>query len=338
MKNVASEDETRKNEIGSVHGVHEHFGVSQARLPEPNFDAVSSSAVVFQRPDNPDPCPMPDNNNIYQPHPARIVRIIDENSQTRTFVLRFQDDRRNDSFTYQPGQFMMVSIPHHGEAPLSFSSTPTRPGAMELSVRRAGRLTGAMHQLAEGDIIGLRGPFGKPFPMEDLTGRNLLFVAGGIGLAPMRSVINFCLDRRSEYGRITILVGNRSPADICFADDLKRWQDTDGVGCHLTVDAAGQDWPHHVGLVTTLLDRFRDEPTASSALVCGPPIMIRFVIADLVRMGFADDQIITTMERHMKCGVGACGHCHMDNKLVCVDGPVFSRRQLFDLDIEELRG
>lgn len=277
------------------------------------------------------------NGNVYQPLPAVIERIVDENCQIRTFVLRFVDDTVNRAFTYGPGQFMMVTVPHQGEAPISFSSTPSRPGSIELSVRLAGRLTGAMHGMKEGEILGLRGPFGTPFPMDSLRGGHLLFVAGGIGLAPLRGVINYCLDRRGDYGRITILAGSKCPDDVSFHHDLSLWREEPDVACFVTVDVGDDSWPHHTGLVTTLLDRFADPPAASHALVCGPPVMIRFVMADLGRRGFSDERIITTMERHMKCGIGACGHCHMDDKLVCVDGPVFSRAQLKGLDIEELR-
>ncbi len=277
------------------------------------------------------------NENIYQPQPAMIRAIRDENCQIKTFVLAFRDPERNRRFTYEPGQFMMVSIPHQGEAPISFSSTPTRPGTIELSIRKAGRLTGAMHELREGDVIGLRGPFGRPFAMDELKGFHLLFVAGGIGLAPLRGVINYCLDNRQDYGLITILAGSRCPADVSFEKDLRAWREQPGVTCAVTVDVGDEKWPHHVGLVTSLLDRFTEDPAASRAIVCGPPLMIRFVMADLSKRGFADTDIITTMERHMKCGIGVCGHCHLDNKLVCVDGPVFTRAELQDLDIEELR-
>jgi NAD(P)H-flavin reductase len=194
-----------------------------------------------------------------------------------------------------------------------------------------------MHELKEGDVIGLRGPYGRPFAMEEFKSAHLLFVAGGIGLAPLRGVINYCLDNRQDYGRITILAGSRCPDDVSFAEDLHAWKEQPDVTCAVTVDVGDDKWPHHVGLVTTLLDRFTEDPAASKALVCGPPLMIRFVMADLAKRGFADADIITTMERHMKCGVGICGHCHMDNKLVCIDGPVFSRAELKDLDIEELR-
>lgn len=266
--------------------------------------------------------------NSYLPHPARITRVVEENSQIKTFALAFTDPDLNGAFSYLPGQFVMVSAPHHGEAPISIASTPTRPGVIELSVRRAGALTTAMHAMAPGDLLALRGPYGRPFPLASCQGRDLLFVAGGIGLAPLRSLINFCLDHRPEYGKITLLYGSRSPADIAFSADLTAWQDQQAVECLLSVDTAGPGWQGHVGLVTTLLDLVSLEPARTSAIVCGPSIMIRFVLAALSRMGLADSEIITTLERHMKCGIGVCRHCHMDRTLVCAEGPVFSLAQL----------
>ena len=260
--------------------------------------------------------------NIYLPKPARVDKIIDENSQIKTFVLSFIDPASQQSFSSQPGQFLMVSLPHCGEAPISISSTPTRPGSIHLSVRKAGLLTSAMHGLAPGDIIGVRGPYGKPFALEELAGRDLLFVAGGIGLAPLRSVINHCLDSGHD-GRIEILYGSRTPSDIAFKEDIAFWQDQKNVTCRLTVDVAEPGWDGPVGVVTSLLTEVDFDPKNSVALVCGPPMMIRFVMAELSAKGYDDEKIITTMERHMKCGVGACGHCHMDDRLVCVDGPVF---------------
>jgi len=272
----------------------------------------------------------------YLPRTARIDKVIAENSQIKTFALSFTDRARQESFRYLPGQFMMVSIPHCGEAPISFSSTPTRPGAIHLSVRRAGKLTTAMHELKEGDLVGLRGPYGRPFDLEFFQGRDLLFVAGGIGLAPLKSVIDYCLDQGPNYGKITILYGSRVPSDIAFGQPIKEWRETAEVNCLLTVDAAEPGWEGEVGLVTSLLDKIEINPATQTAVVCGPPMMIGATLTELSRRGFSDEHLITTMERHMKCGVGICRHCHMDGKLVCVDGPVFNRAQLLQMDVAEL--
>ena len=276
-------------------------------------------------------------NDIYLPKPAIIEDIIVENSQIKTFVLVLRDKKSADSFTYQPGQFVMVSVPHCGEAPISISSTPTRPESIHLSVRKAGKLTAAMHDLAVGETIGIRGPYGRGFPMEEFKGSNLLFVAGGIGLAPLRSVINYCLDRRADYGTISVLYGSREPADIAFKADLDKWESDRDIACFMTVDRADDEWQGAVGVVTCLFDSCSLNSTGCTALVCGPPMMIRAVLADLSLRGFGDDQIITTMERHMKCGVGICRHCHMDEKLVCTDGPVFSLAELRRLHVMELQ-
>ncbi|MCF6290289.1 MAG: FAD/NAD(P)-binding protein [Desulfobacterales bacterium] len=274
--------------------------------------------------------------NSYLPRPARISEVIEENSRIKTFVLSFADQELNRSFSYRPGQFMMVSIPHCGEAPISFSSTPSRPGTIQLSVRRAGRLTDAMHQLGTGAMVGLRGPFGRPFPLDRIIGRDLLFVAGGIGLAPLRSVINYCLDQDNSYGRLTILYGSRTPDDIAFKRDLDLWRQHPRATCLLTVDQTRPGWDGPVGVVTGLLDAIEVTPANTVALVCGPPLMIRFVLARLSRIGLKEKNIITTLERQMKCGLGICGHCHMDGQLVCVDGPVYTMAQLLELDVMEL--
>jgi NAD(P)H-flavin reductase len=266
-------------------------------------------------------------DNIYLPKSAVIKEVIGENEQIKTFVTAFRDEMSNRSFTYEPGQFMMVSIPGFGEAPISISSTPTRPGTLELSVRRAGKLTDAMHKLQAGDSIGLRGPYGRPFPL-DIIGNDLLFVAGGIGLAPLRSVINYCLDQSGTHGKKVILYGSRLPSDIAFQRDIAEWQQRSGVTCILTVDQAETGWTGPVGLVTSLFDGLDLNSEKSVALVCGPPVMIPPVLRQLKKMGFADENIWTTMERYMKCGVGICGHCHMEGKLICVDGPVFNKREL----------
>jgi len=272
--------------------------------------------------------------NIYLPKSAVIKEIIIENALIKTFVVAFVDEMYNRTFTYEPGQFMMVSIPHCGEAPISISSTPTRPGDLHLSVRKAGKLTDAMHLLKIGDKIGLRGPYGRPFPM-DIIGKDMLFVAGGIGLAPLRAVVNYSLDQSGDHGRKTVLYGCRTPGDLAFLKDIEEWRNR-GVTCLLTVDEADSDWKGSIGVVTTLMPNLDINSQDSIASVCGPPIMIRFVLTQLQRMGFSDENIWTTMERHMKCGVGLCGHCHLDDKLICLDGPVFNRAELKDMDVMEL--
>ncbi len=271
--------------------------------------------------------------NVFLPHEAVIKEIVEENSSIRTYILEFTDREFNGAFSYLPGQFVMLSVPGQGEAPISISSTPTRPGTIHLSVRRAGRLTSALHSMTTGQYVGVRGPYGRPFPMDDLKGRDLLFVAGGIGLAPLRSVISFCLDKPGQYGSVTLLYGSRCPSDMAFRPDLDEWAASGAVDVRLTVDVAEPGWDGNVGLVTTLLDQVMLKGDGTSALLCGPPVMIDVVIRRLLDAGVSPHDIITTMERNMKCGVGLCGHCHMGSVLVCRHGPVFSVAELQEIEV-----
>ncbi len=266
--------------------------------------------------------------NIYLPEQAIIRNIIPENQLVNTYELGLLDELTNHRFTFQPGQFMMISLPHQGEAAISFSSSPESMEGFALTIRNSGRLTAAVHELRKGDIIGVRGPYGKPFPLDQLAGKNLLFIAGGIGLAPLRPVIEHCLAHAGDFGRITLLYGSKTPEEFCFSRDFPRWK-TGGIDCRLTADQACGDWKGEIGLVTCLLNGVTVEE-GDMALVCGPGIMIRFVLRQLQAMGMPAENILTTLERHMKCGVGTCGHCHMEEKLVCQDGPVFTAAELPD--------
>lgn len=278
-----------------------------------------------------------ESRNLYLPYTAEILEIIVENSQIKTFTLAFVDQEFNRAFSYEPGQFVMLSVPHCGEAPISISSSPAQPGTLQLSIRVAGKLTAAMHQLRQGDRVGLRGPYGRPFPMNELAGNDLLFVAGGIGLAPLRSVITTCLlEERFANSRLIILYGSRTPSDLAFRSSINAWQKIPQVTCHLTVDLPEPGWSGAVGLVTGLFDRVELEPATSKALICGPPLMIKPVIAGLKAKDYRNQNIITTLERQMKCGVGLCRHCHMGKTLVCKNGPVFTWEELHKLDVMEL--
>ncbi len=274
-------------------------------------------------------------NTNFIPERAIIRTIVHENEQISTFRLELIN--KNVPFTFLPGQFLMLSVPHCGEAAISISSSPEALPLFDLSIRKAGELTLAIHKIQEGDQVGVRGPFGTPFPIEEFASKNLLFIAGGIGLAPLKSVIDHCLFQSSTKedaaGSITLLYGSRSPSDIAFRQVIELWK-KQGVDCRITVDEKDSSWNGNVGLVTDLLSRCATDSNTRS-LVCGPPIMIRFVISQLSAMGCDDTAIFTTLERHMKCGMGLCGHCHLDGKLVCIDGPVFSLSQLKRLDVTE---
>jgi NAD(P)H-flavin reductase len=269
--------------------------------------------------------------NAYLPLQVRVVEIIHENQLVKTFRLVFVDEIVQNHFTYQPGQVMMLSVPHCGEAPFSFSSAPDRSDGFSLSIRKTGRLTGALQDIRVDDILAVRGPFGRPFPVDALSGSSLLFTAGGIGMAPLRSVLEFCVHNRADYGDITLLYGCRTPDDFCFRTDLERWAAAGLLELHYTVDEATAQWHGNVGLVTELITgQWIQEKT--QALVCGPGIMIRFVVKKLRALGLGDERIFTTLERQMKCGIGICGHCHFNDTMICTDGPVFRVSELPGLE------
>lgn len=276
--------------------------------------------------------PIVGDDNTYLPKRAIIRNIVAQNQTVRTLQVVFEDEIYNTDFFYQPGQFMMLSMPHCGEAPFSISSSPSRPGHFSLTIRKAGVLTNAAFNLCPGDMVGIRGPYGRPFPIADLSGCNLIFIAGGIGMAPLRSVLQFCLDHRDKYGEIKVMYGCKSPEEFCFMDDLQTWEKEGLIKTHLTVDEACDEWNGCVGLVTSLLDDVEIGGDSTKALVCGPGVMIRFVIERLVAMGLPKGNICTTLERHMKCGVGICGHCHHEEKMICTDGPVFIGSELTNLE------
>ncbi|MDA8409541.1 MAG: FAD/NAD(P)-binding protein [Treponema sp.] len=266
------------------------------------------------------------NNNEYLPRPARITAVRRETFDVKTFSLEFVD--RADAFSYKQGQFAEISVLGQGEVPISITSSPSRKGPMEFTIRAAGRVTSAMHDLGPGDALYLRGPYGNAFPFETLKGRNLYFVAGGIGLAPLRSLINMVLDSIEDFGDVKILYGAKNPEELCFRGELEEWKAIPGVEVYLTVDRASPGWTGPVGLVTALWDAAALSPENAVAILCGPPIMIKFAAAGLSGRGFGDEAIVMTLERYMKCGVGKCGHCNIGGSFVCTDGPVFDYAQV----------
>ncbi|NOX96716.1 MAG: heterodisulfide reductase subunit F [Nitrospirae bacterium] len=268
--------------------------------------------------------------NIYLPHLAAIKEIREETQDIKTFKLVFQDEELRKSFTYKPGQFIEFSIFGVGESPFCLASSPTREGYIECSIKKMGKVTQAIHDLEEGDIVGIRGPYGNGFPVEEMKGKNLIFVGGGIGLAPLRSLIWNVIDRRDDFKDVIIVYGSRSIADLVYKDELKQWQNTPGVKLTLTVDPGGEaeDWKGEIGFVPTILEKVNPSPGNSLVITCGPPIMIKFVLVTLNKMNFSSQQIITTLERKMTCGLGKCGRCNIGSVYVCKDGPVFTYAQI----------
>ncbi|HIJ95500.1 MAG TPA: FAD/NAD(P)-binding protein [Desulfuromonadales bacterium] len=269
---------------------------------------------------------------LYVPFECIIVSVSDLTPNEKLFRLQVPEGK---ALGHLPGQFVQVSLLGWGEAPISIASSPTRSDYFELGVRRAGSLTGALHQRVAGDTIGIRGPYGRSFELDRLRGRDLLLISGGCGLAPMRSLIQYCEDRRAEFGRVTILYGAKSIEDTLFKQDLNAWETSAHFACSRTVDRAqaGGCYGGNVGQITSLIPPLTIDCAQTVAVIVGPPVMYRFVIAELKKKGLTSVQIVVSLERQMRCGVGKCGHCSIEHLSCCQDGPVFWLHE-----IEHLRG
>lgn len=261
------------------------------------------------------------NSQLYLPKQVKIISVREESQLVKSYRLKINEE-------FKPGQFLQVSVLGVGEVPISISSSPTEKEFIQLTVRKAGMVTGAIYNLAKNTSLGLRGPYGNFFPTEDMKKKDLVFVAGGIGLAPLRSIVKYVLDNRRDYGHVYLLYGAKQQNEMIFKNELKQWQFLKDVDLLLTVDKADKGWKGNRGVVTTLFDKLKVDYKNCVAVICGPPIMIRYSIYKLLELGLDPKDIIVTLERYMKCGVGKCGHCYINDKYVCVDGPVFTFPQL----------
>jgi sulfhydrogenase subunit gamma (sulfur reductase) len=257
--------------------------------------------------------------SLYLPTMATIVDVQEETRQEKIFSIRLPDGQNLGN---TPGQFVMVSLPGIGEAPISVMSSPSRTGeTFKLCIRNAGDLTGIIHGLQPGDEIGIRGPFGRGFPIETFEGKDILVAPGGLGLAPARSLIDEILDNRTKFGRLIILYGARNPSELLFKEARAEWEKRDDVELTVTVDRPDEDWKGHVGVITTLFEHIQINPYKTIAVTVGPPIMYRFVTVELLGKGLNPEQIWMSFERRMKCAVGKCGHCQVNHRYSCQDGP-----------------
>lgn len=274
-------------------------------------------------------CTCDSKKDIYLPLPATVSKVQPMTKLESFFSCRLDS---GEELGHMPGQFVEVSIPGIGEAPISVSSSPTRKGSFEMVIRKVGNVSNALHELAAGDKIFIRGPFGTSFPIERMKGKDVIFICGGIGLVPVRSAIQYVLDNRKDYRRVIILFGAKTPRDRLFVEELDEWRHDKNVTLLQTVDRRDESWYGAEGVITTLLPLVKIDKDNTVAVICGPPIMYKFVIINLLEAGLKEDQIYLSLERHMKCGVGKCGHCQISNIYVCQDGPVFKFSDITDIE------
>ena len=275
-------------------------------------------------------------DNIYKPYLMEIENIVEETPDVRTFRLKFKNSGEAEKFAFRAGQFGEYSVLGEGESTFCVASSPTRKGYIECTFRKAGRVTNALANLEIGDTVGFRGPYGNTFPIEEWEGKNLLYIAGGIALPPMRCVIWNTIDLRDKYKDITIVYGARTVSDLVYKNELREWQDRPDIRLITTVDPGGQtpDWKGEVGFVPMVLEKLAPSSENTVAVLCGPPVMIKFTMPVLKKLGFQDKDIYTTLENRMKCGFGKCGRCNVGKVFVCKDGPVFSYEQILTLPEE----
>ena len=274
------------------------------------------------------------NNEALIPKIAVITDVRQDTPDIKTFRVVTPDGKK--PFDHKPGQCAMLSIPGVGEAMFSITCSPTQTEYMEFSIKKCGCVTEWLHQAEPGQQITVRGPYGHPFPVdEDFVGHDMIFVAGGVGLAPLRSVINYCRYYKDRYGTIDIVYGSRSKDDLLdYKEIIDEWSQDAGVNVHLTIDREQEGWDGHVGFVPNYVKELGFSTENKIAVLCGPPVMIKFTLAGLTELGFSKEQVYTTLELRMKCGIGKCGRCNVGNKYVCKDGPVFRLDQLDELPNE----
>jgi sulfhydrogenase subunit gamma (sulfur reductase) len=267
---------------------------------------------------------------VYIPEPAEVLRVEKLTELETFFEVKLPGGR---DLGHQPGQFVQVSLFGIGEAPISICSSPLHRGSFEMVVRRVGNVTEALHRLSPGDRVGIRGPFGKGFPVTEFEGKDTVFVAAGLGLPPLRSLINTLIDKgqRKRFGRIIILYGAKSPAEFLFNDERAQWQSRTDLEYAVTVDCATNGWRGKIGVITTLIPDLELDLSKTVAAIVGPPVMYKFAILALRSKGLSDEQVYVSLERKMKCGVGKCGHCQMNSVYVCQEGPVFNYAKIKDL-------
>jgi NAD(P)H-flavin reductase len=276
--------------------------------------------------------------NPYKPYPVKIknIQIATEDKTLKTFELEFLNPEDAQAFKYLPGQFAELSVPGFGESPIGIASSPTEGDTLLFTVSKAGVVTSKLHSMSEGDVMGVRGPLGHPYPLQEMEGKNLLILAGGYAVTTLRSTMIWLLhpDNRDRYQDITFIYGARTPGMLLYLDLIESWEQRPDANIHLTIDKEAPGWDKHVGFVPQVAEKISPSPENAVALMCGPPPMIRFSQPVLDKCGWQGDQIIMSLENRMKCGIGICGRCNVGPYYVCKDGPVFTKAQLDELPKE----
>jgi len=276
--------------------------------------------------------------NSYIPMLTAIKGIVSENkvNDIKTFELSFKNEIDYDNFDYVPGQFAEISVIGKGECPIGIASAPTEKGSIKFTIKKMGTVTTGFHNCEEGDIIGVRGPFGNGWPIEKMKGKNIVIIGGGFAFSTLRSLIIYMLDKenRADYKKITVIYGNRDSGEVLYKRDLENWKTRKDIDIFLTIDRKEEGWMEKVGFVAPIVKEIAPSSDNAIAVVCGPPIMIKTSIQVLEELKFKDEQILNSLEMRMKCGIGKCGRCNIGNKYICVDGPVFSLEELKKLPNE----
>jgi sulfhydrogenase subunit gamma (sulfur reductase) len=278
-------------------------------------------------------------NNPYLPYPVRIDSVVTETEDRnlKTFKLVFLNPEHEGNFQYMPGQFAELSIAGLGEIPIGIATSPTEKGFLKFTVNKVGKVTTHLHNMRAGDIMGVRGPMGNWYPWELLEGKNVVIIGGGFAFTTLRSSIVYMLDpnNRSRFGDISVVYGARNPGLLLYKDELAEWERRDDIAMHITVDGTDDPhWKYNIGFVPTVTKQKAPSSENAYAIICGPPIMIKFTLPVLTELGFAPDRIISSLEMRMKCGIGICGRCNIGTEYVCKDGPVFTLEQLSRLPNE----
>jgi NAD(P)H-flavin reductase len=265
-------------------------------------------------------------DNPYSPTRSEVLDVKTETPTIKTIKLRPETE-----IGFKTGQFIELSVPGLGEAPFTPSSSPSEKETLEISVMNVGKVTRGIHTLQAGDTVGVRGPFGTGYPMEDFVGKEVLVVGGGCGFAPLRSLMYELFETSGQYQKLLFRGGCRSPKDFLYADEIRTWGEREDLDIQLTVDEGADDWEGNVGVVTTILENLDMDTTRGIGIVCGPPVMMKFATFKLKELGFADARLYLSMEKNMSCGFGKCGHCRLGPYYTCKDGPVFRYDKISDL-------